>query len=347
MTSVPSLRAQFMVREIDASGLLDVPARDLLAEVGIDPASLDDPSALIALQPIADIYERAATRVGDDAFGLHVGENARPVLRDVFDYAVMSRPTIAAAFEELQPLLRVLYPEAEIQLVVRKGTAGFSYRMAPKEARAQRHRCEALVTTVKKIAERALGRADPPPISVSFQHPAPRDTSEHARIFRAPVRFDCPASEILFEAGILDAPVATADPNLSAVLDRHARDLLARIPKSARFSDQVRRALVTAFARGRPPTLAELARSMGASERTLQRRLGEDATTVQALMEDVRHELSLEYLRDRSLSVGEVADRLGYSSLAAFSRAFRRWRGVSPAAHRREAGSIPRGHGTP
>ncbi|MGH7439365.1 MAG: helix-turn-helix transcriptional regulator, partial [Polyangiaceae bacterium] len=99
-----------------------------------------------------------------------------------------------------------------------------------------------------------------------------------------------------------------------------------------------------AFARAGPPALSQLARAMGVSERTLQRRLGEEGTTVQHLTEDVRHELSLEYLRDRSLSVGEVADRLGYSSLAAFSRAFRRWRGVSPAAHRRALGTNPRGH---
>jgi AraC-like DNA-binding protein len=344
MTTVPSLRAQLMVREIDASGLLDVPAKELLAAVGIDPATLDDASALVPLQPMADVYEQAAARTGDDAFGLHVGELARPVLRDVIDYAVMSRPTIAAAFEELKPLLVVLYPEAEIDLVVRKSTAGFSYRMAPKEARAQRHRCEALVTTVKKIAEAALGRTEPPPISVSFQHAEPTDTSEHHRIFRAPVRFDCPASEILFEAQILGAAVTTADANLTAVLDRHARELLARLPRSARFGDQVRRSLATAFARKGPPTLSTLARTMGVSERTLQRRLGDEGTTVQLLTEDVRHELSLELLRDRSLSVGEVADRLGYSSLAAFSRAFRRWRGVSPAAHRRTSGSNPGGH---
>jgi AraC-like DNA-binding protein len=343
MTSVPSLRAQFMIREIDASRLLDVPARTLLAEVGIGDAILDDAGAMIDLQPIADIYERAAALTGDDAFGLHVGERARPVLRDILDYAVMSRPTIAAAFEELQPLVRVLYPEAEIALIVRRGTAGFSYRMAAKEARTQRQRCEALVTTVKKIAERAIGRTDPPPISVSFQHPAPRDPSEHERIFRAPVRFGCPASEIVFEANVLQEPVATADPNLSAVLDRHTRELLARLPATQRFGDQVRRSLAAAFTRGAPPSLADLARTLGVSERTLQRRLGEEGTTLQVLTEDVRHELSLVYLRDRSLSVGEVADRLGYSSLAAFSRAFRRWRGVSPAAHRRAGGFLRRG----
>jgi AraC-like DNA-binding protein len=342
MSLVPSLRAQFMAREIDASGLLHVPARDLFREAGIDPAAMDDPEAMLPLQRIADVYERAALRCGDEAFGLHVGERGRPVAQDVIDYAVMSRPTMAAAFEALAPLSRALYPEAEIDLFVCDATAGFRYRMAPGEARAQRHRCEALVTTVTKIAERATGRSDAP-LSVSFQHARPRDTSEHARIFRAPVSFDCPASEILFRSDLLVAPLATSDPNLSAVLDRHVRELVGRLPTSARLADRVRRALREALRAG-SPGLAPLARRLGVSDRTLQRRLREEGTTLQVLVEDVRHELSLEYLRDPALSVADVGQRLGYSSPAAFSRAFRRWRGVSPAAHRRRTGSIPAGN---
>jgi AraC-like DNA-binding protein len=342
MSSVPSLRATFMAREIDASGLLGVPARDLFREAGIDATLLDDPGAMVPLQPIADVYERAAVRTRDGAFGLHVGESSRLVVKDVIDYAVMSRPSIASAFDALGPLVRALYPEAEIKLVARDTTAGFSYRMAPQEARAQRQRCEALLTTVTKIAERATGRADAP-LSVAFQHEEPRDTSEHRRIFRAPVSFGCPSCEIVFKADILHAPVASADPNLSEVLDRHVRELLARLPTSLRFADRVRKALTDAFRSG-PPTLAGLARRLGVSERTLQRRLREEGTTLQVLTDDVRHELSLEYLRDATLSVSEVGQRVGYSSLAAFSRAFRRWRGVSPAAHRRRTGSIASGH---
>jgi AraC-like DNA-binding protein len=341
MSSVPSLRATFMAREIDASGLLDVSARDLFREAGIDAALLDEPSAMVPLQPIAEVYAHAAVRTRDDAFGLHVGESSRLVVKDVIDYAVMSRPTIASAFDALGPLVRALYPEAEIKLVVRETTAAFSYRMAPHEARAQRHRCEALLTTITKIAERATGRTDAP-LSVAFQHDEPRDTSEHRRIFRAPVSFGCPSGEIRFKAEILQAPVASADPNLSAVLDRHVRELLARLPASQRFTDRVRKALTDAF-RSAPPTLAGLARRLGVSERTLQRRLREEGTTLQVLTEDVRHELSLEYLRDPRLSVSDVGQRVGYSSLAAFSRAFRRWRGVSPAAHRRGTGPLASG----
>jgi AraC-like DNA-binding protein len=333
MSSVPSLRAQFTVREIDATGIVDIPARELLKLAGIDPDRVDDPAATVPLRQLAAVYELAAERSGDAAFGLHVGEHARTLAQDIFDYALLSRPTIAQGFEALKPLLAAVYPEAETKLFVRDSVAGFSYRMDPREARMQRHRCEALITGVTKLAARALGRDDPP-ISVSFQHGRPADVSEHARILRAPCYFDCPVAEILFPSALLEAPVVTADPNLSAVLDRHVHDLLTRLPTSSRFSDQVRRALVEAF-RARPPTLAGLAKRLGVSERTLQRRLHEEGTSLQALTEDVRHELSLEYLRDPSLSVGEVGGRLGYSSLAAFSRAFRRWRGVSPAAHRR------------
>jgi len=334
-TLVPSLRAQFMIREIDAAGVIDVPARELCTAIGLDVARLDDPGVMVPLRQIAAVYEEAARRSGDDAFGLHVGEHARPLGQDILDYAVMSRPTLGEAFKELQPLITAMYPEAEIKLFVRESAAGFSYRMDPSEARMQRQRCEALATSVTKIAERALRRQEPP-LAVTFQHSRPRDLSEHQRIFRAPIDFDCPAIEIRFPASLLLVPVASADPNLSAVLDRHVHDLLARLPTSLRFSERVRRTLLEAFREG-SPSLPRLAKRLGVSERTLQRRLSEEGRSLQGLIEDVRHELSLEYLRDPNLSVAAVGMRLGYSSLAAFSRAFRRWTGVSPGAHRRGA----------
>ncbi len=285
------------------------------------------------LRQVAAVYEQGAMRSRDDAFGLHVGEHARPIAQDILDYAVMSRPTIAKAFEELQPLGAAMYPEAEIRLVVRDDVAAFVYRMDPNEARTQRHRCEALVTGIIKIAERALGRRDPPPLWLGFQHARPRDLSEHRRIFRAPIDFDCAATEIRFPADLLAVPVPTVDAGLSTVLDRHVHDLVARLPTSPRFSDRVRQTLREALPEG-PPTLPSLAKRLAVSERTLQRRLTEEGTSLLGLIEDVRRELSLEYLRDPRLSIAQVSLHLGYASMASFSRAFRRWKGVSPAAYR-------------
>jgi len=66
------------------------------------------------------------------------------------------------------------------------------------------------------------------------------------------------------------------------------------------------------------------------SARTLQRRLAEQGTTFQEVVDEVRRELARKYLQDRALGVTEVAYLLGFSELSAFDRAHRRWTGKAP-----------------
>ena len=97
----------------------------------------------------------------------------------------------------------------------------------------------------------------------------------------------------------------------------------------------VRRALVDAL-HGGQCDLHAVARKTGTSERTLQRRLAKAGVSFGDLLEQTRRALAERYLRDRDVAIGEVSYLLGYSEQSAFSRAFRRWTGVSPAAFRRE-----------
>jgi AraC-like DNA-binding protein len=80
--------------------------------------------------------------------------------------------------------------------------------------------------------------------------------------------------------------------------------------------------------------LATLARRFGSSPRTLQRRLGEEGTSFQEVLDQVRSEAAERYLADSSLSCAEVGYLLGFSEPAAFHRAFKRWRGVTPKEYR-------------
>ena len=74
---------------------------------------------------------------------------------------------------------------------------------------------------------------------------------------------------------------------------------------------------------------------MDISVRTLQRRLHRHGLTYSALVERVRHEEACRLLQEHGKSIAEIAVRLGYSDPSHFSRAFRRWEGVSPRAHQR------------
>ena len=69
--------------------------------------------------------------------------------------------------------------------------------------------------------------------------------------------------------------------------------------------------------------------------RTIQRKLAQEGTSFKDLVEDVRKNLALEYLRSTVLSVEEIALRLGYSDAPSFSHAFKRWTGSSPRDSRR------------
>ena len=96
---------------------------------------------------------------------------------------------------------------------------------------------------------------------------------------------------------------------------------------------QVRRALVEELRLGEP-TLPRLAARLRMSERTLQRRLSAEGTTMQAMLDDARSEISLRRLAESKQSIAEISFLLGFAEVRAFHRAFKRWTGSTPAAYR-------------
>jgi AraC-like DNA-binding protein len=81
--------------------------------------------------------------------------------------------------------------------------------------------------------------------------------------------------------------------------------------------------------------MAAVAVEMGLHPRTLRRRLADEGETFEHLRDDVRFAVARELIELTGIPISEVADFLGFSSLAVFSRAFRRWSGASPLEWRR------------
>ncbi|WP_265734785.1 MULTISPECIES: helix-turn-helix transcriptional regulator [Marinobacter] len=102
------------------------------------------------------------------------------------------------------------------------------------------------------------------------------------------------------------------------------------------FSVQVRPLIADQLARGRV-RIEVVAAQLNMSRHTLYKKLKEENLTFAALLEDVRRERALTYLQDRSKPLVEIAEQLGFSELSAFSRAFKRWMGTSPAEYRAAA----------
>jgi AraC-like DNA-binding protein len=106
------------------------------------------------------------------------------------------------------------------------------------------------------------------------------------------------------------------------------------MPEDPGVLPSVRKAVAESMRDG-DPNLARVAKKMAMSRRTLQRQIKEHATNFRKVMDDTRRRFALSYLKDRRNTLSEIAFLLGYSEAAAFTRAFKRWTGLTPVAYRR------------
>jgi AraC-like DNA-binding protein len=212
-------------------------------------------------------------------------------------------------------------------------TSAIVYRYLDTSIVEYRQDSEMTLATVTSLC-RSIANHDFTPTAIEFQHDPPADVSEHLRLFRCPVEFRAPVNKLHFESSNLALPIAKADASLCVLLDRHAEELLAKFPPRDSLVDQVRSIIANEF-RGGDPSLEQVAHQLGLTPRTLQRKLHETGTSHNELLDQMRRQLAMRYLREREMAICEVAYLLGFSESSSFHRAFKRWTGMTPKEFRK------------
>ncbi|MBZ9675649.1 AraC family transcriptional regulator [Mesorhizobium sp. ES1-1] len=151
--------------------------------------------------------------------------------------------------------------------------------------------------------------------------------------------FGCPIvpgkanDTLVFKASDLDRPFPGYNAELIEIITPALEESLSRLRPRSSFSEQVKAVLKRGFASGRPE-ISAVARNLGTSERTLQRRITDEGGSFRALVQEARKELGHKLLSDPDADVAEVACILGFQDTTSFYRAFRSWEGLSPQAWR-------------
>ncbi len=147
------------------------------------------------------------------------------------------------------------------------------------------------------------------------------------------VRFKAGRNALVFRSSDLDRPFVTHNEDLLAVVGPQLEAELQARNQSADVGDQVKHTLKRSLA-GKRPTLQHVARELGVSARTLQRRLTDAGISFQEVVEDTRRELARHYLKHNAVELNEAAYLLGYEDTNSFFRAFHLWEGTSPGEWR-------------
>jgi AraC-like DNA-binding protein len=300
---------------------------------GIDRELLHDPDATVPMSACVGLLAEGVRATGDDNLGLHVAERAELGAFDVHFYAMVSSPTLGAAFERVCRYQRLIHETSQVRLEKSGDHAVVSHRLAGGTA-APRQTAELLLAAWLRTGRIATGMRWNP-AEVRFAHRAPLDSREHKRFFGAPVRFATGENALVLPAALLDLPCRRTDPSLLSLLDRYAADRLGG-SRTATFADRARAALSGELQAGNV-TAHALAARLKLSVRTLHRSLAAEGTSYRRLLDQLRLDTARRYLSDDRMSVAEVAFLVGFSELSAFHRAFKRWTGRTPVTFRAEA----------
>jgi AraC-like DNA-binding protein len=314
----------------------DVPG--FCAGLGLEPSVARDPDARIPLRQLDAIWNRAAALTGDAHLGLHLGESVSADSFGLLSYLGASCATWGDALRKVFGYFRLLSEGSAYHLTTDDDRAVVTATQDAVTAEPVRHRVEFTIAVVHGYGRRFVA-GDWLTSDVFFEHPRPDvdDLQEHARVFGRLPRFAAGGSGFAFPAALLDRPLVTSDPGLAAVLDRVAARLLADEPDPTRLSHQVRCDLLRVGLHGQV-SLEAVARRLGMSPRTLQRRLRDEETSHHEVLEQVRRAVATRMLAGSDTGIAEVACAVGFSEPAAFHRAFKRWTGRTPSEFRRAEG---------
>jgi AraC-like DNA-binding protein len=308
---------------------LDV--RALLAAAGIDPVTLDTPGARLSTEQISRLWELAVERSGNPAIGLAQHEVARPASFDVVGYAMMSCADLRAAFERLIRYMLILSDALTMTLSKEHGGFRMTFELFGGSRPVPRQRIEFIIVTLIGFCRWVSGR-EVHPLAIELPYPAPADLAPYRVAFRCPVSFDAPATSLLFAHSDLTAPLPTSNPQLAELHARFAGDYLRHFDH-AQTSHRAREVIIRRLPDGEPRR-NKVAGELCMSERTLQRRLEEEATSFLQLLDDTRRELAEQYLGQLHLSLAQAAYLLGFADQTSFFRACRRWFDLSPGQYR-------------
>ena len=299
---------------------------------------LCDEQCKVSNEEYQDVIERAIALTGDSHFGLHAGENlnlsaagligqitqncqtVKQAIQYCCDFANLGCSVLPMSLEEEENSYKVVInPDMTWAILSDKtymqtvnGVLAFSIR-----------EIESLILQKKSA------------LKVHLPWIKPTDSSEYTRIFNTDVYFEQSEIAIYLDKKHVESTVINADYDLLRILVTHAEQKIQQLSSENGFSEIVRQSLVKLI-KPEFPTIDQVAAHLNMSARTLQRKLKQEGLTFQKMLNELRNDLAISYLKRDDLSIKEISYLLNYSEPSTFVRSFKSWSGSTPTAYRKQ-----------
>lgn len=301
----------------------------LLRGSGVDASTQPQGDRHIPVERYFEVWRRAMA-LFDAGFPLRVASFFRHEDNEVFGFLAMSCATLGEAFDRTLAYSRLYTVGARYEM----GADGHATRIAwlpwPGEVEDAGYRgaMEYHLANMEQ-AIRQLSPTAPRPVEVRLRHQAPADAAAHEAFFGVVPRFGSSRYELVYPTGLRDFSITSFNSRLRDYFDLECRRLIEKLGADSGLTAQVRKALIGVMDGG-DSHIEAIAKRLGLSTRSLQRRLSEEQTSYNDLLADVRQEFAKRYLARGTLTASQVAYLIGFTEPPAFFKAFKRWTGLTP-----------------
>lgn len=310
-------------------------AADCLVGTGLRPADILNVETKISDALEIEITKRALERLPDKAgYGIRAGKALRVTTFGIWGLAILASPNMRGAFEVMSRFSELSYILSKVSLIERGDRAEFILDMDHLPERIHRFMFERYYATSVTFLREMLPNIDLSQFTLHLPFVGTAYEDDLAHITGRTVLPAQPAYALAMSRAWLEQPLPQADPLTHAHFVSQCQSLLNQRKKLPDYSQMVHDYIVQN--QKYSPRLADVASKAGMSPRSFRRRLESERTSFTQIVLETKLVLAKELLSAAGLPVSTVANRLGYSETASFTRAFTQWWGESPSHVRRK-----------
>mgnify|MGYP000202667252 FL=1 len=305
----------------------------ILAASGFESAQFEDTENKVSFLAASKLLAHCVKVSGCDHFGFLLGEHANPSHLGIAGFLLSSAPNVNSALNRLINYLDLHDQGGLAALTITEDTALFGYIINQPNVEAAGQIYDLSMVMACKVMRSLCGEKwDPNEVLLTHKEP---DNSLHLqKFFQAPIRFNSQENALVFDKKWLNHNIPSADPFLQSLLLREA-DKQHTVEQPTDLLRPLQQLLVHSLA-NKKITAVDIAKQLEIHERTLHRRLKLLGTSFRSELEQSRYAISQQLLTETNESLVDISLALGYSSVSAFSRAFKQWSGKAPAKWRKE-----------
>lgn len=310
--------------------------QDLPADLRHHCIATSQSEALISQADMNRLWQAAASVAQDECLGLRMAQSYRSNILKVVGLAAVSSETIGDAVQRVVRYLPIFSTQVQVSTMEddRFLTIHFDPRGTPHPMQL-----EAVVASCAKIWRRLEKSHAPLVMETRLSGLHARGRSDCESLLPGKLRLGAQRVEVRMHRSALNQPLPSSDPFILTRLDASLEDMLLDMP-STDFTEQVKQRIGALIAQ-RDVSEEMLAERFNMSTRHLRRKLSEAQTSYEKLLDEVRMEMAMRLIQAGRLNLGHVALQLGFLNPSSFTRAFRRWTGMSPSDFKKKTHNSP------